>query len=434
MYHRGAVSLILSRRLVTLAASLGGAASLLLTVGYAQTVGAGQAQPPTFRAATTLVTTDVIPRDANGRFVADLTPAEFTVLEDGVPQTLESFSLVRGGRITNLLQPTPPVVEGLIVPQRRPGAGAGGGRVVLIVVDDLHFEAEYTPHVRRLIQTMAKTLLHEEDLVAMISSGPSAVEISGTHDRALIAAAASQVRGSAVTAAEIFQMPETSQGAADLRRRAQVAFQTTYRLLRELEEVRDRRKVVLYISSGYDLDPFVAGRQSADRIQGGRASDPTRFLVETENPYQRLPAVTADLDLFAYMRELTLAANRANATLYTVDPRGLSGVVDAGQAVDQSEWRTFLQKTQSSLRYLAQETGGYAVVNVNDFAREFARIDAETSDYYLLGYTSTNRDRSRRVRRLEVQVRRPGVTAAARAAYSLGSQDPPATTGGPARP
>ena len=61
-------------------------------------------------------------------------------------------------------------------------------------------------------------------------------------------------------------------------------------------------------------------------------------------------------------------------------------MVDAGTYVDQSEWRTYIQKTTSSLRYMAEETGGFAVVNTNDFAGEFKRIDAETSDYYVLGF------------------------------------------------
>jgi hypothetical protein len=91
-------------------------------------------------------------------------------------------------------------------------------------------------------------------------------------------------------------MPETSQGAADLRRRAQHAFQSAYGTLTELEQVRDRRKVVIYISSGYDFDAFAAGWQNKDRIQGGRFSEPTRFLIDEENPYLRLPAVTADVD------------------------------------------------------------------------------------------------------------------------------------------
>ncbi len=89
--------------------------------------------------------------------------------------------------------------------------------MVLIFVDDLHFEAEYTPHVRRLIETLVNNLLHEGDMVAMVSSGPSALEIGLTYDRKLIAAAASKIRGSGMTPAEMFQMLETSQGPGDIR-------------------------------------------------------------------------------------------------------------------------------------------------------------------------------------------------------------------------
>ena len=59
---------------------------------------------------------------------------------------------------------------------RRPGA-------VFIFVDDLHFEPEYTPHVRRMIEDLADNLLHDGDLVAMVSSGPSTIEIGLTYDR-----------------------------------------------------------------------------------------------------------------------------------------------------------------------------------------------------------------------------------------------------------
>src|SRR3712207_8214552 len=46
----------------------------------AQTPPAAQTQQPTFRTAVTHVTTDVIPRDAGGRFIPDLTKDNFTVL------------------------------------------------------------------------------------------------------------------------------------------------------------------------------------------------------------------------------------------------------------------------------------------------------------------------------------------------------------------
>ena len=296
-------------------------------------------QTPTFRAGVTLVTTDVIPRDESGRFVADLTKEQFTVLEDGVPQSIVSFALVHGGRTFNALTAAPPSApEGIVLPTApRRAVNDSAGRVLLIFVDDLHFEPEYTPHVRRLVETITETLLHEGDLLAMISSGPSAIEIGLTYDRKLVASAASRIRGSGLTPADIFKMLESSQGPGDVRSRAQVAFYTAYNILGELDSIQNKRKAVVYISTGYDFDPFREGRMSTDRVQGGRFSDPLRFLVDKENPYFQLPRLTADIDLYRYMRELTLTANRTNATVFTVDPRGLAGVVDAGQYVDQSE-------------------------------------------------------------------------------------------------
>jgi VWFA-related protein len=388
------------------------------------------AQPPIFRTTVTLVTTDVIPRDGNGRFVSDLTRNNFTVLEDGQPQTIASFALVHGGRTFNTLTvPAAPAPEGIVLPgaARRVVADTAG-RVLLIFVDDLHFEPEYSPHVRRVIASLATTLLHDGDLVAMVSSGPSAIEVGPTYDRKLVASAASKVRGSGLTASEIFGMLETSQGPGDLRSRARLAFYTAYNMLASLEEVQNKRKAIVYISTGYDFDPFPEGRNSRDRIMGGRFSDPLRFLIDKENPYFSLGSATADIDLHKLMRELTLAANRTNATIFTVDPRGLPGVVDAGQYLDQSEWRTFIQKTQSTLRFIAEETGGFSAVNDNDFETAFKRIDAETSDYYVIGYYSTNADSGKRVRELDVKVDRPSVTVSSRKAYSIktpGKPPPP---------
>ena len=382
------------------------------------------AQQPTFRAAVTHVTTDVIPRDDKGRFIPDLTKDSFTILEDGVPQAIDSFALVHGGRTFNTIEaPAAPAPEGIVLPTApRRQVGDSTGRVLLIFVDDLHFEPEYSPHVRRLVTTIANTILHEGDLVAMFSSGPSSIEIGLTYDRKLIAASVSKIRGSAMTAGEMFKLLETSQGPGDVRQRAQIAFSAAYGVLGELEQVHNRRKAILYISTGYDFDPFADSRKGRDRIQGGRFSEPTRRILDEDNPYFRLPGVTADIDLHSYMRELTLSANRANASIFTIDPRGVAGIVDAGQQLDQSQWREFIQKTQSSLRYLAEETGGMAVVNDNDFESALKRIDAETSDYYVLGYCSTNADPTKRVRTLEVKVNRPGVTVAARRAYSLKTQ------------
>jgi len=393
------------------------------------------AQQPTFRAGVTLVSTDVIPRDGSGRFVADLTKDDFTVLEDGQPQEITSFQMVQGGRTYNLLAPPAPpsapatTPEGLVLPPPKPRPRDTAGRVLLIFIDDLHFEPELTPHVRRVMQQITDTLVHEGDLVTVLSSGPSFIEIGPTYDRKTVTEAIGKIRGSGLIPLEIMRTLETSQGPADVRARAQMAFFTAYRVLADLEAVSDRRKAVIYVSTGYDFDPFAEGRAGTDKIQGGRFADPIRFALEPENPYFSMNKITADVDLYKLMRELTLSANRANATLYTLDPRGLASVVDFGAVnVDQSEWRTHLQKTTSSLRYMAEETGGFAIVNTNDVVSELKRVDAETSDYYLIGFYSNNPDPKKRTRQLEVTVKRPHVTVASRRAYSLkpaGKAPPP---------
>ena len=78
------------------------------------------------------------------------------------------------------------------------------------------------------------------------------------------------------------------------------------------------------------------------------------------------------------------------------------------------EWGNYVRKTQDSLRVIAEETGGIAVVNQNDFDKALKRIDAETSDYYVLGYYSSNPDPTRKNRKVEVQDRSAGTSASGR--------------------
>ena len=86
----------------------------------------------------------------------------------------------------------------------------------------------------------------------------------------------------------------------------------------------------------------------------------------------------------------------------TKDPRQ-----DLDEQVDTTAWETHLRKTQDSLRVIAEQTGGIAVVNTNDFDKALKRIDAETSDYYVLGYYSSNPDPTQRRRLVEVRVGKP---------------------------
>ena len=378
------------------------------------------AQQPTFSVAVTLVTTDVIVRDSKGQFVADLKKEEFEVLEDGQTQELSSFVMVHGGRTFNIAAPAEAAApEGIVLPGRR-SSPAEAGRVLLVFVDDAHLEPLNSHHVRALLKKVTTTLAHEGDLISLVTTGTSSVSVPLTYDRGMIDAAIDKVTGNGLTFLDITQLNEGPSGPANLRQRAANAFATAYQAINELERVKNKRKAVIWVSQGYDFNPFEGARRGKDRVFGGRYGSPTREMIrDEENPFFRSANVFAETDLFAQLREITRAANRANATLFTIDPRGLVGTTDAGQHIDQDEWITHIQKTNGSMRTLAEETGGFAVLNSNDFDPALKRIDAETSDYYVLGFYSSNRDAAKRVRELEVRVRRPDVKVFSRRYYSL---------------
>jgi len=381
---------------------------------------------PTFRVAVDLVTMDVIARDDRGQFVSDLKTNEFELFEDGVKQEIASLVLIHGGRAFNVqAPPPPPSQEGIILPAQRPTNDAAG-RIFLIFVDDLHLEFRNTGRIRDLFKRIARNLIHDGDMFGIVSTGPSSLAIDLTYDRQVLDSAIGRISGNGLRPADIIQGPDGSQGPSEVRYRAHVAFSTAYDLMRNLEKVHNRRKAVIYVSNGYDFNPFEKARMGEDPIFGGRfGQNAEENQTDPFAQQMRQGQQFADADLARELAELTRAANRANATMYTIDPRGLVAGPDLDDEVDPVEWGSHVRKTQDSLRVIAEQTGGIAVVNQNDFDKALKRIDAETSDYYVLGYYSSNPDPLKRTRRIEIKTKRPGLNVWSRTSYSLRPPPPP---------
>jgi VWFA-related protein len=389
-------------------------------------------QPPdrsdqVIRRTFDIVTQDVIVRDHNGTFVADLAKDEFEIYEDGVKQEVISFVLTQGGRIYNqLLPPPPPPQEGIILPPARPRSDAAG-RIFILFVDDLHLDFRNTGRIRDLFKRIQKELIHEGDMFGIVSTGPSSIAIEPTYDIKRLEQAIQKITGGGMRPQEILDSNEGAEGPPEVRYRAHVAFSTAYDMIRQLEQITNRRKAFIFVSNGFDFDPFrdsrhkaraeLYGRPSTD--DGGGGAD-----IPDTDPFLKQGNLFAAADLAAQLSELTRAANRANTTIYTIDPRGLVGWPDLDEKVDIVDWQNHVKTTQDSLRVLADLTGGIAVINQNDFSRALQRIDNETSDYYVLGYVSTNPDPLQKRRRIEVRVTRPNMQLMYRTEYTL--RRPPA--------
>jgi hypothetical protein len=171
------------------------------------------------------------------------------------------------------------------------------------------------------------------------------------------------------------------------------------RLAEFMGGIRGRRKTMILVSEGLDYDIY-------DVFNNRQAST---ILEET--------------------RDAIAAATRSNVSIYAIDPRGLTGLADelietSGLPDDQSlglgvqSSQAELRISQDSLRVVADETGGFAVLNQNDFSSGFDRIVQENSSYYLLGYYPINERRDGRYRKLEVRVNRPGVRVRSRKGYA----------------
>jgi VWFA-related protein len=376
---------------------------------------------PTFRARIDLVTTDVIVRDGRGQFVADLKREDFEILEDEVKQEVTSLVLVHGGRTFNqVTPPPPPAPEGIILPPQRPTSDAAG-RIFLIFVDDLHLDFRNTGRIRELFKKIRVNLVHEGDMFGMVSTGPSSIAIDLTYDVKRMEEAIKKIAGNGLKPQDILDAPEGAEGPQEVRYRAHVAFSTAYDIMKNLETVHNRRKAFVYVSNGYDFNPFPNARAGTD-LYGRSSGQNSQFQGSpdsAEDPFLKQGNQFAEADLARELSELTRAANRANATIYTIDPRGLVGGPDLDEKIDPVEYSNYVRQSQDSLRVLAEETGGIAVVNQNDFDKALKRIDNETSDYYVLGYYSTNPDPLKRTRRIEVKVNRPSLNVWSRRSYSL---------------
>jgi VWFA-related protein len=392
-------------------------------------------QGTVIRRSFDIVSTDVIVRDNKGVFIADLKKGDFDVYEDGVKQELVSFVLTHGGRVYNT-EPTPaaPTMEGIILPPSKPTNDAAG-RIWMIFVDDLHLDFPNTGRIKDLFKKISNELVHEGDMFGIVSTGPSSLAIDLTYDRKRLTEAIDKISGAGLKPNEILDTPLGAEGPSEVRYRAHVAFDTAYGIMKTLEQVHNRRKAFVYVSNGYDFNPFSETRKQNDEAKwkemnpnAGNSDDGSGNNSDASdvNPFMQQGNEFSFADLASELSELTRQANRANCSIYTIDPRGLVGMPDLDQNVDMMDFQNYIRTSQDSLRVLAEQTGGFATINQNDFMKALKRIDAETSDYYVLGYYSSNPDPTMRKRKVEVKVNRPNLDLRYRTEYTLKPTKAPA--------
>lgn len=307
-------------------------------------------QKPVFRAATELITAEVRVWDKDHKFIPGLTARDFQLFEDGVPQKVETFSPFIGGRSVGDTRAVTraPSSGGLILPPSAPASDASG-RIFIVFIDDLHLLPADTPRVRQWLKDIRDTLIHDNDLVGFVSSGYSSIQgdVGYDYQHRRFNAVIDKVVGAAPTPNQIITAPTTSSGPSGLNHNVHVAFSTVYDLLGQLARITDRTKAIIYVSSGYDLNPHKDSRYREEQAkysttpQGVGGAPPGVELNDPaySNPFER-SGQFLEADLIAQIAELVRTANRTNTTFYPVDPRGLiPAIADINQNISTQEHR-----------------------------------------------------------------------------------------------
>jgi VWFA-related protein len=203
------------------------------------------------------------------------------------------------------------------------------------------------------------------------------------------------------------------------RLRRQVSLSAVRGISTKLGSLREGRKSLILVSEGYS--PLLPPQMRSDMAGGfGDPGTATRdpFAGDRENPLEDRAQFTAQIDLLQELQDVFAAANRNNTSIYAVDPRGLaSGEFDVTANISGSTSQRYLASSMDSLRSLAENTDGRAIVNRNDLGAAMKQIVRDASSYYLLGYTSTQAPTDGKFHEIKVKVKRPGIQVRARRGY-----------------
>jgi len=367
---------------------------------------------PAIHATSELVLVNVVARDKKGNLVRDLKQQDFTVLEDGQKQQVASFDFENIDELalaqqtmataTGTSGPAPASVAA--EPQER-AADARDRRLILLFFDFSAMDPELIDRAVDAAKKYVNTKMHSADLIAIVSlSTNMRLDLDFTDDKTKILSTLSAYNsssgqgfdngatGSAEGSAETggsFTANDTDYNTFSADRKL-LALQSIIQSVGKLSQ----KKSLIYFSNG--ISQSGVDNQSA-------------------------------------LRAATAAAVKANVAIYPLDVRGLQALPAGGEAQNASlhgqsayTGASVLNDlnsnaaTQETLSTLAADTGGKAFFDSNDFSGVFSQVQKDTSAYYILGYSSSNRLKNGRFRHIKVLVNRPDLKLEYRAGYYAG--------------
>jgi len=303
-----------------------------------------------------------------------------------------------------------------------------------LVVDDLGLSFGSIGAVKSALRKFVDEQMQPTDLVAIIRTGSGAGTLQQfTPDKRMLYAAIEHVRLSAHGRGgiNVFQAVDPSDygapGLATTRSSAEtIAAQKQFNEFREDIFTVGTLGAVNYVVKGMRDLP---GRKAVVLFSDGFGLYDEDNGIKKPNPR-----------LIDNLQRLTELANRSSVVIYTIDARGLVvPMVDAQDSFENfiksspasdrptsvveqlgQDRSLELFETQQGLKALAEQTGGFAVVNNNDLSKGLERVLNDQRGYYLLAYrpnSETFDPKQARFHKLIVKLKRPDLRVRYRSGF-----------------
>ena len=363
-------------------------------------------KPPTstFRTSTRLIQVSVVVHEGKRKPVEGLKAEDFQVFEDGNPKPVAFFS-VEGST------PSPVKTTSSAVFTNR--VESPGGGVVAIVFDRLNTAQFDQARVRDAIVRFLGQV-NPEDRIGLYVLDRKGMGI--VHDFTRDARSLIRVLGrignkdsAAVAGSEETPIEHVGFGDAldaQLEAFAQSGFASIRSLLereRALTSIEGLEAVAAHLQG-------VPGRKNLIWISSGFPFEFRAFQPAGNNHMELMSRETV---------RAARALNDADAAVYVVDARGLVGAFATSPSSRTQVFTTLDSALRpiEGLRQFAQLTGGDAFFNTNDLGAAIGRAVEDSRLTYVLGYYSDETDWDGKFRRIQVKVRRDGVSVRHRAGY-----------------
>jgi VWFA-related protein len=371
--------------------------SLLLTAAAQQPKPAANAAAPDddfkISSTTQLVIETVTVKDKSGKSVEGLTAKDFTITEDGAPQTIKFFDY---NKLPETPEPMPPATGDIKVLQK-------------------------FPHTQIAPETPGDQRYRDHRLMALYFDMTS---LSPGDQLRSIDAARKFVR-TQMTSADLVAVMMYQGGAVDV--------------LQDFTADRDRLSTILEtiaVGESQGFDGTVSDDSSADTGAAFGQDDGEFNIFTTDRQLANLQTASVMLgklsekksllyfasrlrlngtDNMSQLRATVNSAIRNGVNIWAIDARGL--VVDmpmgdgsranpggvsmynGGAAMAMSG---NFARSQDTLYSLAADTGGKALLDNNDLSAGIVQAQKATSSYYIIGYYASNQALDGKFRRIKV--------------------------------